>query len=404
MKITSASKILLSTAGAMVLVAATLFVPSRAMAGGKKDAKAQQAAQPQIDLTKLVWPPAPDVGRIKYQAMYAGEDDLNPAAVKKHKSSWMDKMAGVSLPQEMGKPRLIAPYGVGFDSKGHIYVADAKNGAVFVFDIEGKKVNYLGAQKLKLPSGIAVDDADRIFVADSDAHIIFVFNTQGAVEAVFGAEMITRPVGLAIDNENRYLYVVDSLANRIAVFDADSFKLLRYIGQKPTVDNLAPGVMDRPNSVAVDSEGNVYVTDTFNARVQVFNADGEFVRMWGKPGNTAGCFMRPKGIAIDADDHVYVVDAEFNNVQVFTNEGAPLMFFGTRGLGPGTFTLATGIGIDRATNRVIVTEQWQGKMQMFTYLPDKDAAKEYEKLAQQRAEKEKEKAAAEKAAAAAPGK
>ena len=142
----------------------------------------------------------------------------------------------------------------------------------------------------------------------------------------------------------------------------------------------------------MDSEGNVYVTDTFNARVQVFTADGEFVREWGKRGSSAGTFMRPKGIAVDPDDHIYVVDSDFNNVQVFDTDGHTLMFFGDRGLGPGAFTLPAGIFVDRQ-NRVLVTEQWFGRLQIFRYISDKEAAPEYEKRA-----KEAEKAAAEEAA------
>ena len=381
MKITKMNNMLLKFAGSALLIAALL---GTGFAGTKKAATAP--AQPAIDLNKLVWPPEPDVARIKYQTMYSGEDDLNPAGVKKHKATWMDKAAGVSLPQEDGKPRLQAPYGAAFDSKGHIYVADAKAGAVFIFNVESKKVEYRGFQNLSLPSSLAIDDADRLFVSDSNAHDIFVFTPDGKIEGGFGQDQLERPVGLAIDNENRYLYAVDAKANRVAVFDADSLQFLRYVGKSKGKDVLEPGVLDRPIGAAVDSEGNLYITDTFNARVQVFDADGNFLRMWGKPGNTAGCFMRPKGIAIDRDDHIYVVDAEFNNVQVFNTEGEALLFFGGRGLGPGVFTLAVGIAVDKQSNRIVVTEQWSPKIQIFSYVTDEAAKPLYQKKAKDAAE------------------
>jgi DNA-binding beta-propeller fold protein YncE len=393
-RVPSVSRNPLTSAAAVVLLAVTMLFPGTA---GAKDKKPAAPAAPPIDLSKLAWPPEPDVARIKYQGMYRGEDDINPAGVRKHKSSWMDKMAGVSLPQDAGKPRVQAPYGVATDSQGRIYVADSKGGAIFVFDLDNKKVEYRGSQKLQLPSGLAVDDSDRLFVSDSESHIIFVFKPDGGVEGVFGADRLVRPVGLAIDDENRFLYAVDAKANRVAVFDADTYKFLRYIAEKATTDPLGPGVLNSPNSAAVDSEGNVYVTDTFNARVQVFDAEGNFLRMWGKPGNIVGCFMRPKGIAIDRDDHVYVVDAEFNNVQVFNTEGWALLAFGTRGLEPGTFTLAAGIGIDRKFDRIIVTDQWAPRMQVFAYTPDSVAVKEYEKAAKEAKEKaEREQAEREK--------
>jgi DNA-binding beta-propeller fold protein YncE len=307
----------------------------------------------------------------------------------------MDRMAGVTLPAEQGKPTLNKPYGIAVDSKGLIYVADSGQAVVFVFDLEGKKISFRGAQQLALPSGLAIDDSDRLFVSDSAQHVILCFKPDGTLETSFGQDKLVRPLGIALDLENRYLYVVDAILNKVFVFDADTYLLLRSFGQKSDA-MLAPGTFDRPTNVAVDRDSNVYVVDTFNERIQVFDADGEFLRMFGKQGNVAGTFMRPKGIAIDSDNHVYVVDAEFNNVQVFDPEGRLLMFFGTRGDAPGNFTLASGIAIDQH-NRVVVSEQWRpARIQIFQYLSDADTKPEYDKRAAELAAKEaEEKKAAE---------
>lgn len=373
--------------GAALLLALLLAAAAPAARAGKDDKKNKDAqpTQPQIDTSLLVWPAPPEVARIKWQALLSGEDDLRPSTTKKKKASWMDRMAGVSLPQDRGKPRLAKPYGAAMDSKGQIYVADAGQAMVFVFDVDGRKVNYRGTNVLQAPSGVAIDDADRMFVSDSAQHAVFVFRADGSLEGVAGQDRLVRPVGVAIDNENRFLYAVDAQANRVVVFDADTLKYLRAFGK--TSDELAsPGTFSSPTNAAVDSDGNVYVTDTFNARVQVFNAEGEYVTGWGKQGNSAGNFMRPKGIAVDADDHIYVVDSEFNNVQIFDREGHVLMYFGDRGDGPGMLTLATGIAIDKQ-NRIVVTEQWSGRMQIFRYITDKEAAPEYQRLAKAESDK-----------------
>jgi len=67
-------------------------------------------------------------------------------------------------------------------------------------------------------------------------------------------------------------------------------------------------------------EGNVYVTDTLNNRVEIFDADGKFISAFGKSGDGPGHFARPKGIAIDRDGHIWVVDAVQQRVQVFDTE------------------------------------------------------------------------------------
>ena len=74
------------------------------------------------------------------------------------------------------------------------------------------------------------------------------------------------------------------------------------------------------HGIALDVAGNVYVTDVNNNRVQVFGADGRFLRKWGSAGTGDGRFQRPIGVAIDASDNVYVVDMGNDRVRVFNVE------------------------------------------------------------------------------------
>jgi DNA-binding beta-propeller fold protein YncE len=381
---------------ATVVTLIVLVCVQWSFAANKKKAKNEKpAAPPAVDLSKLVWPPPPDIARIQYVTSVRGEEDINPTT-KKRKTSWMDRLAGVSLPAEQGKLALRKPYGIAVDSKGAIYVADPGQALIFVFDLANKKVSYRGLQQVTTPAGLAIDDSDRLFVTDSTQHVVLCFKPDGSLEASFGGDKLVKPLGIAIDRENRYVYVADADLDKIFVFDADTYRLIRSFGQRSDA-TLAPGTFDRVSNLAVDGDSNLYVVDTFNDRIQVFDADGQFVRMFGKQGNIAGCFMRPKGIAIDGDGHVYVVDAEFNNVQVFDSDGRVLMFFGDRGDSPGRFTLASGIAIDQ-NNRVIVSEQWTGRIQIFHYVTDAEAKPEYEKQAAERAARE----AAERKAAEEP--
>ena len=337
-----------------------------------------------FDISKIVWPNPPAIARIRFLQQFTGEKiDWNATAKKgstKPKQTWMDRLAGTKpeADQNVAVPfQLIRTYGVAFDSKGNIYAADQGAGAIFIFNPETKAVEMIRnahEAHFGLIVGLAIDDNDRIFVSDDKLHHIAVLNAKQQQESSFGAEVLVRPGGIAIDTTNRLLYVVDTGNDVVQVFDADSFKLLRHIGT-PSRKHLAtePGLFSLPTNIAVDRDGNVYVTDTLNNRVEIFDADGNFISTFGKNGDGPGYFARPKGIAIDADGHIWVVDAMQQRVQVFNNEGRLLIYFGEMGGYPGQFQDPYDIAIDNKTNRVITSEQYQGRVQMFRYVTDAEA-------------------------------
>jgi DNA-binding beta-propeller fold protein YncE len=371
----------------LALLAALLF-PHLSWAQKKKKADADPNSKlpkrVNFDISKIVWPNPPAIARIKFVEQFTGEKiDWNAIATKgstKPKQGWMDRLAGTKPVEEQNITvpfQLIRTYGVGFDSKGNVYAADQGAGAIFIFNPETKAVEMIRnahEAHFGLIVGLAIDDNDRIFVSDDKLHHVAVINAKHQQESSFGAEVLVRPGGLAIDTSNRFLYVVDTGNDVVDVFDADSFKLLRKIGT-PSQKHMAtePGLFSLPTNVAVDRDGNVYVTDTLNNRVEIFDADGTFISTFGKSGDGPGYFARPKGIAIDADGHIWVVDAMQQRVQVFNNEGRLLIYFGELGGYPGQFQDPYDIAIDIKSNRVITSEQYQGRVQMFRYVTDAEA-------------------------------
>jgi DNA-binding beta-propeller fold protein YncE len=330
----------------------------------------------------LVWPNPPAIARIRWLDQLTGEPydpDVFGPAKKKKKQSWMDRLAGAQ-PEETVNVKipyqLIRPYGIAVDSTGKIYAADEGVDAVFIFNAETKAVELIRNDheaRFGLINGLALDDNDRLFVSDGKLRQILVFNAKHQQESAFGADVLARPGGIAIDRENRFLYVVDTENDQVIVFDADTFKVLRRIGVSGKKHTLtAPGTFSLPTNVAVDHEGEVYVTDTLNNRVEIFDADGNFITMFGKHGDGPGYFARPKGIAVDGDGHIWVVDTYQDRVQVFDREGRLLIYLGGHGGYPGQFADAYGIAIDKS-NRVIVSEQYPGRLQIFRYITDAEA-------------------------------
>jgi DNA-binding beta-propeller fold protein YncE len=202
-----------------------------------------------------------------------------------------------------------------------------------------------------------------------------VFDPKHRAEATI-VEGMSSPAGLAIDDENRFLYVADTDLDQVLVYDADNFKLLRKIGTAGKAHRLTEaGQFSRPTNVAVDADGNLYVSDTFNNRVEIFDADGNFLSTFGKAGDGPGYFARPKGIAIDHDGHVWVADTVQDRVQVFTREGRLLLWLGDHGILPGQFSAVQGLAIDK-NSRVFTSEQYPGRVQMFRYVTNDEALQE----------------------------
>jgi DNA-binding beta-propeller fold protein YncE len=370
----------LLAAGALLLSLTGSAFGDKKKAAPAEDPKLKRIA---IDTSNLVWPQPPELARVRWVQEYTGEKidwtKFDIKGQKKQKQGWMDRLAGTqsAAQQNVKLPfQLIRTCGLTVDSKGNIYAADQGVDAIFIFNAETKDVQLIRNGKearFGLINALAIDDNDRLFVSDDKFHKVMFFNAKHELEGAFGADVLARPGGIAIDTENRFLYVVDTENDDVVVFDADTFKVLRKIGTPGKKHQLTePGTFSLPTNVAVDKEGNVYVTDTLNNRVEIFDADGNFISMFGKSGDGPGYFARPKGIAVDADGHIWVVDTYQDRVQVFDREGRLLIYFGEQGPYPGQFMAAYGITIDK-NNRVITSEQFPGRVQVFRYVTDAEA-------------------------------
>jgi DNA-binding beta-propeller fold protein YncE len=124
------------------------------------------------------------------------------------------------------------------------------------------------------------------------------------------------------------------------------------------------GVFHFPNAIAVGPDGNLYVTDRYNGRIQVFDQSGNFLRKWGTIGSGNGQFNEPVGIAVKADGTVYVSEFNNNRVQVFDNQGNFLRIIGTPGSGNGQLGQTHGVALDAAGN-IYVCDYGNGRIMVF---------------------------------------
>ena len=105
------------------------------------------------------------------------------------------------------------------------------------------------------------------------------------------------------------MYVADTEGHRIQVFTAEGI-FLRKFGKKGGVD----GNLNWPSSVSIDPNGMVYVSERNNNRISIFTRDGQFLRSFGTEG---GQFKSPHGIAVDSEGHIYVCDTYNGSVKTF---------------------------------------------------------------------------------------
>ena len=369
---------------ALLLPVVFALVCSLALSGSDKNknakAAADQAKAPKkIDYSNIVWPNPPAIARIRYMNWFASEQQQrNEQGNVQKKSKWMDRLAGTQTQEEVFKLpfSLVQPNGMAIDSKGRVYIADSKVGGIFIVNPETRASEILkhGVNgNFTHIIGLAMDDNDRLFISDPVLRHVLVLSSDHKPEDVI-TDSMARPTGLALDTKNRLLYVADTDLDQVLVYDADTFKLLRKIGRSGHNHELTtPGDFSKPTGLTVDDEGNLYVCDTMNNRIEVFDADGTFIQAYGKNGDAPPNFARPKGVAIDSDGHIWVADGVQDRVSVFNKEWRLLISIGGHGLAPGQFSSLENVVSDTKRNMIYTTEIYPGRLQAFRYITDAEA-------------------------------
>ena len=166
------------------------------------------------------------------------------------------------------------------------------------------------------------------------------------------------PTALTIDGDGN-VYVLELGNSRVQKIAPDGAFMLKW-GEEGDGE----GQFNQPSGIAVDRDGNVYVSDSGNHRVQVFTSEGQFVNEWGTFGGGNGQFRFPVGIVVDSLGLVYVADTFNHRVQVFSSAGLPLAKWGVRGIGSGEFDTPEALAID-AKGNLYVADTANGRVQLF---------------------------------------
>jgi len=307
----------------------------------------------------------------------AGEEQ--PEAADPYAEGWQPLTARLVWGIEGGEPgQFLWPRGIAVSSDGFVYVADSQNHRIQKFTLDGQFVTAWGGRgecgEVSIapgtfcePWGVAVGPDGSVYVADTWAHRIQKFTPDGVFvtewgiygEAAVGQgpALFYGPRDVAVGPDGR-VYVTDTGNKRVQVFEPDGTFVADWGG-----GGSGPGQLDEPVGLAFGPDGRIYVADSWNYRVQVLEPDGTFVREWPIVGwNNPNVEEKPY-IAVDAEGRVYVTDPGHYRVLVFDAEGNYLYSFGRFGFDGASFGLPMGVALgpggtlyvtDAANHRVMV--------------------------------------------------
>lgn len=316
---------------------------------------------------RLLFPRPPDIPRYTYAGQLIGEVNFRvPGAESRGAAERLWRLViGLDAP-DARQVVLQRPVAGAVDESGRIFVSDASRQAVFVFDEKAGELlvwdKASGLTGFVSPIGIAPGADGQLFVADAGLGFVARLDRAGNPVAQIGKGILKRPAGIARDPARRLLYVADTYAHDVKVFD-DEGRLVQLIGRRGE----GGGEFNYPTHIAF-ARGELYVTDTMNSRVQVFSAGGAVLeRKFGARGLYVGDLVRPKGVAVDNENHVYVVESYYDHLLVFGRNGEFLLPIGGTGQETGRFFLPAGIWVD-ARNRIFVADMFNGRVVVFQFL------------------------------------
>ncbi len=290
-------------------------------------------------------------------AVYILDSEVEPEQYAVFKTNAKAELLGeFANNEESGKcgAAVYKPKGIALSGSGDVYVTSSE-ACVAEFNSGGKWLRKLSSASLKQPSGVGVGPNGYVYVADTSTDKVSQFNEAGTNVGTFGAAgtgngQFTEPTGVAVAPSGD-VYVVDTGNSRVEKWGGPSSGpvLTQATVYDPATGNVvetrppavqeeqAPkaytfkfafgtsgtenGQFSKPSGVAVAANGNVYVLDAGNDRVQEFSSSGGYLGQFGKKGGGSGGLLNPGGLAVSPTGEVYVADSGNNRVEIFSETG-----------------------------------------------------------------------------------
>jgi PKD repeat protein/sugar lactone lactonase YvrE len=256
------------------------------------------------------------------------------------------------------KSNIESPVKLCFDSENNIYATDITHKSIHVFDSNNNLIEDIFISGS--PVSVAIDENDNLFVGNSLNGNIIKINKQ-KVETVFYAENIF-PASMCFGKEG-LLYVVDNLNKEIIVLDKEGNKINSF-GRGTLIFPSSIAYNFFENQVIVGEHGGVGTSFTPKCKVWIFNEDGTLYKSFGSAGNLDGQFYRIDGIAVSRCGEIYVSDSYLARISIFDSEGVFLTKFGTFGSDDSQLDMPMDIGFN-SNEKIFISSLNNSSIEIF---------------------------------------
>ena len=262
-------------------------------------------------------------------------------------------------PGHLQKPRAVA-----IDDQDRLYIADMTD-RIQVFSADGEFLDHwrLPAFNVDGPTGLQFDSDGNLMIADTHFYRLLFYSKDGEllsmIETTQGTELgqfgYVRDI---VQDKDGFLYTCEyGELNRIQVISPDHQFVRQWGGT-----GYEPGEFCRPEGLAFDREGRLFVADCSNHRIQIFETSGKLVDVWCKEGSELGELSYPQDLSFDSKWNLYVVEWGNCRVQKFSPDGKSLGAWGGPGSQPGKLRYPWALDVD-SHDRVHVADSENHRFQ-----------------------------------------
>ncbi len=256
----------------------------------------------------------------------------------------------------------VRPNAVAVDGKDRVYITDAGTARIFIYSSKGRKISEFGGrgngkEEFGFPNGLVVAGDGSLIIADSVKKNIRVFSPEGKyIRTIMKSTAGVKP-GSLTRSDDGIIYVSDLMNSRVLAVD-EKGKVLREVPN-------AREALSYPQGTAVDGKGRLWVADSGNFSVSIFDHQGIFIKKITGGGDPETPFSMVRGIAVDKAGKVYISDTISHHIRVFDSTGRQISVFPGAEDGEASLVFPTGIFI-HSDGRLYVVDRGAGDVKVFS--------------------------------------